>query len=162
MLNSLVYLCSHHFLKFQLTDPILIFHTLFSIPFTCICMGVSCNLARSFSFATLSCRTSSLCSLFSSSACRSKCETFFLKITSCWTPPLRRSFSARSDLKGGKKSLGRLHIAKSGDGVGELGDRGGRPPVDVALRGLQVIPEFGAVAESFCVRLYFLWNLKVK
>lgn len=39
------------------------------ISITCICSGVSCTLARSFSSVTLSCRASRLCSLFSSSAC---------------------------------------------------------------------------------------------
>lgn len=44
--------------------------------FTCICNGVSCSLARSFSSVTLSCRASSFCSLLSASAYRAKCRTF--------------------------------------------------------------------------------------
>lgn len=53
--------------------PCIIF--LFSYTFTCICNGISCSLARAFKSATLSSKTSSMCSLFSTSSYESKCKT---------------------------------------------------------------------------------------
>lgn len=129
------------------------------IIFTCICIGVSCSLALSFSSVSLSCKASSFCSLFSISACESKWKTVnhihhHLPKTEPFFMLLHMRMTS-SDLKCNKMGLCFLLFAQAGD-VTHLRDRGGCPLVDVFFHGFEVIPKDNTVTQSLCVGLYFL------